>query len=155
MESVERPIVVDAAAKHDQRHANASHQYRHVRPFGHGNYNALFLTFRARDCHGITAISNFTWGAALGTGDIAQSTSSSTVLDPWNVSASYGPQAYDRKFIYNLSLYYQAPYFLTQRGVIGHIFGGWTIAPLFTSPVRSQNLIIPSNQELSLEAVRR
>jgi hypothetical protein len=102
-------------------------------PFGHGNYNALFVTVRFRDWKGFTAVSNFTWGRALGTGDIAQSTSSATVMDPFNVDASYGPQAYDRKFIYNLSLYYQAPYFRSQKGLLGHILGGWTIAPLFTA----------------------
>ena len=102
-------------------------------PFGYGNYNALFVTFRARDWHGITAISNFTWGRALGTGDIAQSTSSSTTLDPWNMQASYGPQPFDIKFLYNLAMYYQPPFFRGQRGFIGHILGGWTIAPLFTA----------------------
>ena len=102
-------------------------------PFGHGNYNALFATVRTRDWHGITAVSNFTWGRALGTGDIAQSTSSATVLDPWNVSASYGPQSFDFKVIYNFQMYYQAPYFRSQKGILGHLLGGWTIAPLFTA----------------------
>ncbi len=102
-------------------------------PYGWGNYNALFATVRLRDWHGVTAVSNFTWGKSLGTGDIAQSTSSATVLDPWNVGASYGPQTFDLKFIYNLSLYYQPPIYRSQRGVIGHILGGWTIAPLFTA----------------------
>src|SRR5258707_12641938 len=100
-------------------------------PFGSGNYNALFATLRARDWHGITAISNFTWGRAMGTGDLAQSSSSRTVLDPWNLNAGYGPQLFDIKFIYNLSVYYRAPYFRSQRGVMGHLLGGWTIAPLF------------------------
>jgi hypothetical protein len=102
-------------------------------PFGHGNYNAAFVTLRTREWHGMTAISNFTWGRALGTGDIAQSTSSSTVLNPWNVSASYGPQSFDYKFIYNFQMYYQPPFFRGQRGVLGHLAGGWTIAPLFTA----------------------
>ena len=102
-------------------------------PYGYGNYNALFATVRTRDWHGVTAVSNFTYGRSLGTGDIAQSTSSSTVLDPWNVGASYGPQTFDLKFIYNFQMYYQAPYFRSQKGVLGHLLGGWTIAPLFTA----------------------
>lgn len=102
-------------------------------PFGHGNYNALFVTLRARDWHGVTAVSNFTWGRALGTADLAQSSSSRTIMDPWNIDASYGPQAFDIKYIYNLQMYYQPKYFRDQRGILGHVLGGWTFAPLFTA----------------------
>ncbi len=100
---------------------------------GYGNYNAAFVSFTAKDWHGMTARSNFTWGRALGTGTINQSASSMTVIDPWNLSASYGPQPFDIKFVYNLSMLYQSPYFKDQKGVLGHVLGGWSIAPLFTA----------------------
>jgi hypothetical protein len=32
-----------------------------ISSLGYGNYNALFLTWKARDYHGFSAISNFTW----------------------------------------------------------------------------------------------
>ena len=109
-------------------------------PFGRGNYNAAFATVRTHDWHGMTAISNFTWGRALGTGDISQATSSATQLDAWNLQAYYGTQSFDIKFIYNASLYYQPQIFRGQKGVLGHILGGWTIAPIFSaqsgSPIR-------------------
>src|SRR5262249_38022117 len=38
-----------------------------INSYGHGNYNAAFLSFTARDWHGLTARSNLTWGRALGT----------------------------------------------------------------------------------------
>jgi hypothetical protein len=100
---------------------------------GYGNYNALFVTFRARDFHGLTAVSNFTWGRALGTGTLGQANSSNTALDPWNLGANYGPNNFDIRFLYNLAMYYQPPYFKGQHGVMGHILGGWTISPLFTA----------------------
>jgi hypothetical protein len=100
---------------------------------GYGNYNALFVTFRARDYHGLSAISNFTWGRALGTAAVTQASSAITDLDAFNVSGNYGPNSFDYKFIYNLALTYQPPYFKTQHGVVGHILGGWTISPLFTA----------------------
>ncbi|MDP8979731.1 MAG: carboxypeptidase regulatory-like domain-containing protein [Acidobacteriota bacterium] len=100
---------------------------------GFGNYNALFVTFRARDFHGLTAVSNFTWGRALGTGTLGQANSSNTALDIWNLGANYGPNNFDIRFIYNLAMYYQPPYFKGQHGVMGHILGGWTISPLFTA----------------------
>jgi hypothetical protein len=100
---------------------------------GYGNYNAAFFSITAKDWHGLTARSNFTWGRALGTGVVNQSGSSMTVIDPWNIDAAYGPQPFDIKFVYNLSMLYQSPYFRAQKGVIGRVLGGWTIAPLFTA----------------------
>ncbi|HJZ99373.1 MAG TPA: carboxypeptidase-like regulatory domain-containing protein [Candidatus Solibacter sp.] len=100
---------------------------------GFGNYNAAFLTFTARNWHGLTTRSNFTWSRALGTGIVNQSGSSSTVIDPWNLQAAYGPQSFDIKFVYNQTLLYQSPFFKTQKGVLGRVLGGWSIAPLFTA----------------------
>src|SRR5882724_8673278 len=100
---------------------------------GYGNYNAAFFTFTARDWHGLTTRSNFTWGRAMGTGTVNQSGSSSTVIDPWDLHAAYGPQGFDIKLIYNLTIVYQSPYFKDQRGVLGRVLGGWSIAPLFTA----------------------
>jgi hypothetical protein len=45
----------------------------------------------------------------------------------------YGEQGYDYKFIYNLSTYYAIPYFKGQKGVLGHLLGGWAIASIFTA----------------------
>jgi hypothetical protein len=100
---------------------------------GYGNYNAAFLTFTTKNWHGLTSRSNFTWGRALGTGTVNQSGSSSTVIDPWNLHAAYGPQSFDIRFVYNATLLYQSPFFRTQKGVLGRVLGGWAIAPLFTA----------------------
>ena len=100
---------------------------------GYGNYNALFVSLRTTNWHGLTAISNFTFGRALGTGFQVQATSSLTPLTPFNVGDQYGSQGYDVKFVYNLSMYYQTPFFKGQKGILGHILGGWTVSPLFTA----------------------
>uniref|UniRef100_Q025D2 Cna B domain protein n=1 Tax=Solibacter usitatus (strain Ellin6076) TaxID=234267 RepID=Q025D2_SOLUE len=100
---------------------------------GYGNYNAMFVTYRIRDFHGISGTSNFTWGRALGTGTTSQSTSSNTALDVYNLQNNYGPQSYDIKFLYNLGLYYTPKWFKSQKGIAGHILGGWTFSPLFTA----------------------
>jgi hypothetical protein len=99
---------------------------------GYGNYNAGYVSVTAHDFHGLTAQSNFTWGRALGTGNQVQASSSYTVMDPWNLHAMYGPQFYDYKFLYNLTLSYQPPYHRSQKGLVGHLLGGWFIAPIFT-----------------------
>ena len=100
---------------------------------GYGNYNALFLTYRLRDFHGVTGTSNFTWGRALGTGTVAQSTSSNTALDVYNEANNYGAQSFDIKFLYNAGLYYSPKWFRGQKGVLGKVLGGWNFSPLFTA----------------------
>jgi hypothetical protein len=100
---------------------------------GWGNYNGLFVTYRATNWHGLTAITNFTYGRSLGTSQLAQLNSSSTPEDIYNLHDSYGTQNFDYKFIYNLSMYYDPPVFRGQHGVLGHMFGGWTFSPIFTA----------------------
>jgi len=100
---------------------------------GWGNYNALFVTYRVNNWHGVTAISNFTWGRALGTATVPQFGSGFTALTPFDVGANYGSQNFDIKFLYNLSMYYQPPVFRGQHGVLGKVLGGWVISPLFTA----------------------
>lgn len=100
---------------------------------GWGNYNALFVSYRTNAWHGITTSNNFTWGRAMGTGNVRQASSEVTALNPFDIGANYGSQTYDYKFLYNMNMYYEVPFFHTQKGVLGHVLGGWTIAPLFTA----------------------
>lgn len=100
---------------------------------GYSNYNALFFSLTARDWHGFTATSNFTWSRSLGTGAFAQATSEESVPNPFNISQAYGPEPYDYRFVYNLNMLYQIPFMKTQKGVAGRLLGGWSIAPLFTA----------------------
>jgi hypothetical protein len=101
---------------------------------GSSNYNALYTTFTTRDWHGITTLSNFTWGRALGTGNQSQATSEYTVLNPYNVHQSmYGPQFWDFKFTYTQTFLWTEPFFRGQKGFLGRVLGGWRIAPIFTA----------------------
>ena len=100
---------------------------------GHGNYNAGFVSMRMNGWRGITMQQNLTWSKALGTGAEVQATSGYTVDDPFNLDAMYGLQPFDRKITYNLFMTYQPPYFKNQQGIVGHILGGWSFAPIFTA----------------------
>jgi hypothetical protein len=100
---------------------------------GWGNYNGAIVSLTARDWHGVTARSNFTWSRSLGTGDTTQATSSTSVPNPFDLHVGYGPQSFDYRFLYNLSLLYQPHYFTGQHGFLGHVLGGWSFAPLFTA----------------------
>ena len=101
---------------------------------GSGNYNALYTTFTMREWHGLTTLSNFTWGRALGTGSQSQATSGYTALNPFDVRTSmYGPQQFDYKFLYSQTLLWSEPFFKGNRGILGHLLAGWRIAPIFTA----------------------
>jgi hypothetical protein len=98
---------------------------------GYGNYNAAFLQLTLTNWHGLTMKTNFTWSRALGTGTVVQATSSYATVDPWDLHNQYGPQPYDEKYNFNLFFNYAPPYYSSQKGVIGHILGGWSFSPLF------------------------
>ena len=100
---------------------------------GHGNYNAGFATLRMSNWKGVTMQSNFTWSKALGTGALVQATSEYTADDPFNLDTMYGLQAFDRKFVYNMFVVYQPPFYQSQHGLVGHLLGGWTLAPIFAA----------------------
>jgi hypothetical protein len=100
---------------------------------GWSNYNAVYLSWKTSDFHGLTAASNFTWSRALGTAQLAQYNSGGTALDPYDIGANYGPQLFDFRFAYNLALYYQPPILQHLSGLKRKLLGGWTIAPLFTA----------------------
>jgi hypothetical protein len=123
-----------------------------ITSLGWGNYNALFVTVRTNTWNGLTANSTFTWGRALGTGVQVQATSSLTPLNPFDLGANYGPQGYDIKAIYNLSLYYDVPVFKGQHGLLGHLLGGWTISPLFTAQSGGPGSVGYSEGSCSCEA---
>ena len=101
---------------------------------GYSNYNALYTTFTTRDYHGVTTLSNFTWGRSLGTGNQSQATSGYTALNPYNVRQSmYGPQFWDHKFTYTQTFLWTEPFFRANHHVLGTVLGGWRFAPIFTA----------------------
>ena len=97
---------------------------------GHGNYNGAFVSLKATNWHGITLQENFTWSRALGTGALVQATSQYTVNDPFDLHNGYGLQAFDRKFVFNTVALIEDPWYKNQRGIIGHIAGGWSLSPI-------------------------
>ncbi len=98
---------------------------------GWGNYNGLFMTYRMKEWKGMSLTSNFTWSRSLGTSAQTQASSSFTALNPFDLHAGYGANLFDTPLIFNVSGYYRPDFYRTQKGVIGHVLGGWTLSPLF------------------------
>ncbi|HXY25953.1 MAG TPA: TonB-dependent receptor [Candidatus Acidoferrum sp.] len=118
---------------------------------GHGNYHAGFFTVKMNDWHGMTLQNNFTYSKALGTGAVVQATSQETATDPFNLNTQYGPQAFDRKLVDTMFLVYEPPYYRSQHGVVGHILGGWTFAPIFTAGSGAPDFCITNGGNLGAE----
>jgi hypothetical protein len=91
------------------------------------------MSWRIRDWHGITTVSNFTWSRALGTGAQTQSTSSYTPLNPWDLHSMYGPQPFDIRFVYNQSFFWNTNSVVRKNGWMKAVLGGWNFAPIFTA----------------------
>jgi hypothetical protein len=53
--------------------------------------------------------------------------------NPFNLQTGYGPQSFDRKYVYNLFFVYQPTWFKGKGGWQGRILDGWTFAPIFTA----------------------
>src|SRR6185436_16548555 len=100
---------------------------------GFSNYHALFATFKTNDWHGVSSISNFTWGKALGTAEIAQYNSSNQWLDIWNPRASYGVQVFDYKFLFSSGFTYKPTLIRGRNGWQGKLLDGWSLSPFFTA----------------------
>ncbi len=99
---------------------------------GYGNYNAAFLAVTMKNWHDVTLRSNLTLSRALGTVGLSQSTSSTTVLNPWDLHSMYGPQPFDFPVVYNLSIVY-APKVFNDKKLLHTLLGDWNFAPLFTA----------------------
>jgi hypothetical protein len=97
---------------------------------GTGNYNGLFTTLKMSQWHGISMQSNFTFSKSMGTVSQVQATSQFTNSDPFDLNRNYGLQPWDRKFLFNTWVVFQPPFFKRQQGFVGHVLGGWTIAPI-------------------------
>ena len=101
--------------------------------FGNGNYNAGFLSLRMSEWRGLSGGANFTYSKALGTGGFVQASSSFTANDAYNINQQYGVQPFDQAFTFNGYFVYNLPFYKSQKGLIGHILGGWSLAPIITA----------------------
>jgi hypothetical protein len=104
---------------------------------GYSNYNAMVVTVQKRMSSGLTLNANFTYGRSLGTLALNQSYVENNLNDVWNQRVDYGPQFWDRKFVFNLLATYNLPLGKGQRWantnpVATRVLGGWSISPILS-----------------------
>jgi hypothetical protein len=89
------------------------------------NYNALQASLRKRfRDEGLINVS-YTFGKAL---TDAQTDRSTAPQNTYDIAAEYGPSQLDRKHVLTANFLYSLPWYQSQLGVAGHLFGGWELS---------------------------
>jgi len=118
----------------------ASPHINAVRPFrGYGpinsilsiftsNYNSMQVSVQRRFRGNNSINMSYTWSHGLTT---MQTDRSTAPQNHYNPKGEYGASQLDRRQIYNLNWIYEFPWMRDQRGVIGHLLGGWQTSGIF------------------------
>lgn len=92
------------------------------------NYNSL-QTKMTKRFSGKTYIDvNYTWSRDLTN---AQADYSGFIQDIYNPNADYGRAADDRNNVLNIDGVYEVPWYREQKGVVGHVLGGWELSAIY------------------------
>lgn len=92
-----------------------------------GNYNSLQISASKQWRHSSLVQANYTWSRAL-TDSNADRTGAPQISS--NIRAEYGRAAADRTHIFNFNAVYALPFFYDQKGLAGHLLGGWEVSAL-------------------------
>lgn len=103
---------------------------------GFSNYQAGILRVQKRTGHGLTLNANLTWSHTLSTVGINQEYTQANPSVPFDLRYDYGPAPFDTRWVFNMLGTYDLPFgkgkwLGTNNGVLDHIIGGWTFAPIF------------------------
>ena len=95
-----------------------------------GNYNSLQTSISKKFRDGSQMTADYTWAKALTN---SQSDRSNAPANITNVAAEYGPTLYNRKNVFSANFVYYVPFFRDQRGVVGHILGGFEFSGVISA----------------------
>ncbi len=98
-----------------------------VQPIFGGNYNSLQVSGRKQWKHESLISLNYTWSRALTDANADRSGAPQISSNP---HAEYGRAAADRTHIFNFNAVYTVPFFYEQKGLVGHLLGGWEVSAL-------------------------
>ena len=98
-------------------------------------YHSLQISLDKRLNRNLSAGVHYTWSALIDTASEVFNASGSEVAiaqDSFNRRADRARSAYDRPHRLAGNVVYELPYFISQRGVIGHLLGGFQVNALFS-----------------------
>ena len=100
--------------------------YMHDRaPLFTNNYNSLQISINHRSSRGLTLGGAYTWSKDLTTNSNDRGSSATNSYD---FKQDYGPSSTNTPQILEVNYIYEVPFFKSQRGLEGHVLGGWEIS---------------------------
>jgi len=98
---------------------------------GYQRYNALQVSYRQRDWHGLNTIVNFTWSNCIDTNSTNRGGSSTVPIEenPYNPSSNLGPCDTDVRKNFNAGVVYEFPRWHS----IGRLGEGWQIGSVVSA----------------------
>lgn len=100
---------------------------------GISNYNAGYVSLKKQTSFGLTFNANLTYSHELGSINGGQAFNGTSPTNSWDPAHSdYTTGGFDHRFIFNMLGAYALPFGKGQHGFVGHVIGGWTIAPILT-----------------------
>ena len=97
---------------------------------GYSRYNALQVTYRQRDWHGLNTILNFTWSSCIDTNSVNRGGASTLPIEenPYNPSSNQGPCDTDVRRNFNAGVTYDFP----RVRSLGRLGEGWQTGSVVT-----------------------
>ena len=89
------------------------------------NYNSLQVQMQKRFSGKSLVDVNYTWSRALTDN---QSDRSTAPQNTYNIAGDYGRSALDRTNILTIDGVWELPWYREQKGVVGHLVGGWELS---------------------------
>jgi hypothetical protein len=98
---------------------------------GWSRYNALQVTYRQRDWHGLNTMVNFTWSNCIDTNSVNRGGGSTVPIqeNPYNPNSNQGPCDSDVRLNFNAGVVYEFP----RLRAIGRLGEGWQIGSVVTA----------------------
>lgn len=93
------------------------------------NYHSLQFTMNERLTHSLTAGIAFTWSKLLTDMPVDRGQAPQNSYD---FASNYGPSTLNTPYIFVANYVWDIPFFKDQRGVAGHLLGGWELSGITT-----------------------
>ncbi len=143
------PVYQNYALSFNENNYRRLTNYQDVYILNHGsyaNYNSLQIAWQ-KQSGPVSFLTNYTFSKVLGIrdGNTDQAGSNGNVVDPFNLSANYGPLAYDHTQIANFTYVWNMPNFVHGNRFLGGAVNGWQLSGYTTyqsgAPLQANNTI--------------
>ncbi len=93
------------------------------------NYNSLQITLNRQVSKGLNIGVAYTWSKSMTTNTDDRS---NVATDTYNLLMDYGPSTYNIPQNLGFNYVYDLPFYTGQRGLVGHVLGGWEVSGITT-----------------------